>query len=184
LNFYQILEVSANADEEEIRRSFRRLAKQYHPDVNKSPDAADHFRLIYMAYDILQDSFKRQLYDELQREKASYSNNTGPTMTSGQYERYRRRAERQARSYAAMKYDEFEETFMEKVGFHLSQTSALVIFFILLCAGLVGLLSGIHFFRADFNGSTLVAYSLTGLGGALVYVSVKALWGVFDTWKK
>lgn len=60
---YSILGVTHNAREDEIKRAYRRLALQYHPDRNKSEEAAAIFTAIQMAYDILTDSAKRRRYD-------------------------------------------------------------------------------------------------------------------------
>ncbi len=62
-DYYEVLGVSRDASEEEIRRAYRRLVRQYHPDVNKAPDAADRFREIKEAYDVLSDPEKRAMYD-------------------------------------------------------------------------------------------------------------------------
>jgi DnaJ family protein B protein 4 len=61
--FYSILEVPKNASETEIKKSYRKLMLQYHPDRNKSPDAEEKIKKINEAYEILGDKTKRQLYD-------------------------------------------------------------------------------------------------------------------------
>ncbi len=63
-DYYEVLGVSKDASDEEIKRAFRRLAKQYHPDVNKSPDAEAKFKEIGEAYAILSDPEKRRQYDQ------------------------------------------------------------------------------------------------------------------------
>ncbi|HEX7032838.1 MAG TPA: J domain-containing protein [Nitrososphaera sp.] len=60
---YSILGITHNATSEEIKRAYRRLALQYHPDRNKSPEATAIFTVIQMAYDTLIDSGKRRQYD-------------------------------------------------------------------------------------------------------------------------
>ncbi len=65
-DYYQILQVSPEADATEIKKSFRRLATLYHPDKNADPDANQVFQEINEAYQVLTDSQQRQLYD-LQR---------------------------------------------------------------------------------------------------------------------
>jgi curved DNA-binding protein CbpA len=63
LTFYQILEVSPDASVEEIKASYRRLVKSYHPDVNPSEQAAEIIRLLTEAYDILSNDYRRRMYD-------------------------------------------------------------------------------------------------------------------------
>ncbi len=62
-DFYEILGVPKAASSEEIRRSYRRLARRYHPDVNKEKDAQAKFTEIQEAYDTLSDEAKRKRYD-------------------------------------------------------------------------------------------------------------------------
>ena len=63
-NYYQILNISQNATQEEIKKAFRTLAKQYHPDVNPSPDANEIMQQITEAYEVLSDIEKRKQYDK------------------------------------------------------------------------------------------------------------------------
>lgn len=62
-DYYEILGVPRNASQDELKLSFRRLARQYHPDVNKSPDAEERFKEINEAFAVLSDSEKRAVYD-------------------------------------------------------------------------------------------------------------------------
>jgi molecular chaperone DnaJ len=62
-DYYEILGVPRNATKEEIKRAYRRLALQYHPDRNKSPDAEEKFKEISEAYAVLMDDEKRRIYD-------------------------------------------------------------------------------------------------------------------------
>jgi molecular chaperone DnaJ len=63
-DYYEVLGVARNASEEDIKKAFRRQARQYHPDVNKEPDAEARFKEVNEAYEILSDPQKRQLYDQ------------------------------------------------------------------------------------------------------------------------
>ncbi len=63
LDYYEILGLRRNASDEEIRSAYRKLARRYHPDVNKASDAAERFKRITEAYEILSDPERRQRYD-------------------------------------------------------------------------------------------------------------------------
>ena len=62
-DYYSVLGVSKDASDQEIKRAFRKLAGEYHPDKNKSANAAEKFKEINEAYSVLSDSQKRQNYD-------------------------------------------------------------------------------------------------------------------------
>ncbi len=64
-DYYEALGVPRDASSEDIRRAYRTLARQYHPDVNKEPDAEDRFKEISEAYEVLRDPEKRERYDRL-----------------------------------------------------------------------------------------------------------------------
>lgn len=63
--YYDVLEVERIASQEDIKRSYRRLALRYHPDKNKSQEAIDRFKDIIEAYNVLSDENKRYVYDSL-----------------------------------------------------------------------------------------------------------------------
>jgi molecular chaperone DnaJ len=63
-DYYEVLGVSRDALKEDIKRAYRKLALQYHPDRNKDPDAAERFREVSEAYAVLSDDEKRQQYDQ------------------------------------------------------------------------------------------------------------------------
>jgi curved DNA-binding protein len=62
-DYYETLGVGRDASEEDIRRAYRRLARENHPDVNKDPEAEDRFKEVSEAYEVLRDPEKRAQYD-------------------------------------------------------------------------------------------------------------------------
>ena len=63
-DYYDLLNVSRDANPETLKRAYRRLARQYHPDVNKEPGAEERFKEIGRAYEVLSDPEKRTRYDQ------------------------------------------------------------------------------------------------------------------------
>lgn len=80
-DYYEILNVNKNATDEEIKRSFRKLAKQYHPDINKEAGAEEKFKEIGEAYAVLSDPNKRAQYDQFGH--AAFQNGGGAGGANG-----------------------------------------------------------------------------------------------------
>src|SRR5512138_286041 len=66
-DYYDVLGLGRNASDDEIKSAFRKLARQYHPDVNKESDAEDKFKEVNEAYGVLSDHDKRARYDRFGR---------------------------------------------------------------------------------------------------------------------
>ena len=63
-DYYEVLGLGKNASDEEIKKAYRKLARQYHPDVNKASDAETKFKEVKEAYDVLSDAGQRSRYDQ------------------------------------------------------------------------------------------------------------------------
>lgn len=63
-DYYKILGIQSGANEDEIKKAYRKMALKYHPDKNKDPNAEEKFKEIAEAYDVLSDPKKRAVYDQ------------------------------------------------------------------------------------------------------------------------
>lgn len=77
-DYYSILGVSRTAPQEEIAAQYRKLARKYHPDISKEPDAEARFKEIGAAYEVLKDAEKRKLYDRYGEDWKAISEGRAP----------------------------------------------------------------------------------------------------------
>ncbi|NNK95635.1 MAG: J domain-containing protein, partial [Desulfobacterales bacterium] len=86
-DYYKILGITKEASVDDIQRAYRKLARKYHPDVNKDKDAEARFKEINEAQEVLKDSEKRKLYDMYGKdwEKAGQQPPPGWQPGAGQY---------------------------------------------------------------------------------------------------
>lgn len=150
VNYYEILGVNLNSSEQEIKNSFRKLAKQYHPDINKEKNAHAKFILINEAHLILSDSEARRKYDETF--KLQTSNHKEPEIDDSindfifedeELEQWHKNAKKQSEEIAKLKYDAFLKLISDvntETIFHLS--NGLILFISVLCTLIgIGLIS-------------------------------------------
>ena len=112
-DYHKILGLKKDAGPDEIKRAYRQLAKKYHPDINKAPDAHDQFIKITEAYEIL---INRDLHEYYFHRETTRD----PGFMHAQYEKAREEARENARRYARMKYEKFirEQEAFKKSGWH------------------------------------------------------------------
>ena len=82
-DYYSVLGLQKGASVEEIKKAYKKLAKQYHPDISKDPDAEKKFKEIVEAYQVLSDSEKKQNYDnygDAYKNFQGYQQGFGPGM--------------------------------------------------------------------------------------------------------
>src|ERR1700689_2849489 len=70
-DYYEILGLTRAADADEVKRAYRKLARKFHPDVSKEPNAEAKFKEVQEAYEVLRDPEKRAAYDQLGNEMKS-----------------------------------------------------------------------------------------------------------------
>ena len=83
-DYYKTLEVSENATEDEIKKSFKKLAKKYHPDINKGNKASEEkFKELSEAYEVLCNKSERRKYDDQRHGHGTYNFKIGRARCRG-----------------------------------------------------------------------------------------------------
>lgn len=184
---YELLGINRNAEQGEVKKAYRRLAKKYHPDTSDIPNAGQTFQQIQKAYEVLSDPHKRQVYDrrlvwqERRAEQQAYRKYQHYHEDTAQYQ-----ARQRAAYYARRRREQMEaETSLDYVTFHLKQTLGLAINLVILFAGIFCFAYGLYFlFIKDFNGSMVAGYFITGTGISLMYSMVKAMRILMKIWNQ
>jgi hypothetical protein len=128
MNYYEILGVSRTASQEEIAKAFRTLAKEYHPDINRNPNAKNRFIEIYEAYSILKDDKKRSIYDKITF--GSFGEyETKEKTNKANYSNWQETAREEARYYSETKYKEFSEKVLRNIKAIAKTTKVILGFF-------------------------------------------------------
>lgn len=127
MTYYEVLGVLPTANKEQILSAFRRLAKEYHPDRNKSPDASKKFVEIYEAYKILSDDNKRKIYD-----KTTFVDNQ--ETSNKEYEDFVKKAQQEGDIFAKQKYSKAIYNILCSVKKGLFQTVGFILYTVLYLA--------------------------------------------------
>jgi curved DNA-binding protein CbpA len=106
-NYYTILQIPEDADHDDIQQAYRKLAKQYHPDVNKSPDAHEKFCEITEAYEFFMEHWPRHAGQYSGSE--SYQQKYDEHRQTDIYEHFQREARERAQRQAQMRYEKFKK---------------------------------------------------------------------------
>ena len=177
VNFYELLGIDRQATEAEVKKAYRNLVKQYHPDVSNKPDTAKSFQLIQTAYEVLSDPQKRAIYDQLlhRREQGVHQGRSE--------ERTRTGPRRRAYTYYTTAHEPIQLSRAEKVQFHLKQAVGAGILSILaiVSIGLTGL-GMVFLFVKDFNGAMVAGYVTIAAGIGLLVNVVKAFKVIGRIW--
>ena len=127
-NYYKILGVKPNASSGEIKRSFRKLAKELHPDVNDSQDAHNRFTGVNEAYEILSNLRKKYIYDL----RANFTDSPRPHSTAAntqrQYDGWVKDAQSRAAYHSHLGYEAFLKTRFYKTASAVSSIVGLAAF--------------------------------------------------------
>jgi curved DNA-binding protein CbpA len=106
-NYYTILQIPEDSNRDDIQTAYRRLAKQYHPDVNKSSDAHERFCEITEAYEFLMNHWP--LHVDQYANRTSYEQKYDDYRKTADYDRFRQEAQERARQQAKMRYEKFRK---------------------------------------------------------------------------
>jgi curved DNA-binding protein CbpA len=107
-NYYQILQLPINSGIDDIKKAYRRLAREYHPDVSKLNDAREKFIEITEAYEYLVNRIKFE--EDQKKAKSEEFNNEAQSVIDAWIIQERERIRARARKYAGMKYNQFRGT--------------------------------------------------------------------------
>lgn len=173
IDYYKVLNISENATLEEIKKAFRELAKEYHPDKNKSSDASVKFREVFEAYEILKDKITKDIFDERRRKfynrKSAEFNNEKYT-NSETYENVKKEANKRAEYFSRMTFDDFLQSSI----FMLKKATSKFALLLMFLFGLFMIFFG-FFAMANTNNSGsfgfLIMLFCLAFGGTLMYIA-------------
>jgi uncharacterized membrane protein YidH (DUF202 family) len=110
VDYYAILQVSPDATIDEVKRSYRRLARKYHPDVNPSPDAQENFIAVTEAYEFIMRKLTQPQPSTTNYSSTYNSNLEAQAIIDEWLKSERERIRARARAHARMRYNQFKKT--------------------------------------------------------------------------
>lgn len=135
-NYYKILELEFGADILAVKKAYRRLALNYHPDRNKASDAAQEFIEITEAYEVLRDPDKKRKYDSLHEAYFNARQQESPLKKSNEWTYNQRQKEwadhgrKKAEEYSSIPFDEFRKWLIKELALSASYIpNVIAIFF-------------------------------------------------------
>jgi hypothetical protein len=174
-DYYSILNISNNSTKEEIIKSFRELAKKYHPDKNSSPNASDKFREIFEAYEILKNDEKRKVYDQYWNAKYKRKEEKPQTDFEPEFKEQREYAKQTADKYSKMPYEDFINSALFNIQFVVRKTPTIGGIILVFLVGLMFLIFMGFLFSSNIDGGigALVGLFMLSIAGAFFYVAIK-----------
>ncbi len=173
IDYYKVLNISENATLEEIKKAFRELAKEYHPDKNKSSDASVKFREVFEAYEILKDKITKDIFDERRRKfynrKSAEFNNEKYT-NSETYENVKKEANKRAEYFLRMTFDDFLQSSIFMLKKATSKFALLLMFLFGLFMIFFGFFAMANTSNSGSFGFLIMLFCLA-FGGTLMYIA-------------
>lgn len=164
-NYYKILGIELDADLIAIKKAYRRLALNYHPDKNKEPNAADKFIEITEAYEVLRNPIKRKEYDKV------FSMDLGSNSDQSEFEKnhdrsyYEKQQEwsdlgrKKAREYASIPFEEFARYLLKEISIGVNYIPNLIAIVIVVALAIY-FFSSIPIILKDSPSSVLLSIAL------------------------
>ena len=173
IDHYKILNIPENATIDDIKKAFRNLAKEFHPDKNKSIDANTRFREIFESYEILKDKITKEIFNEQRKKYYKTSNTDFNPENEPIYDAYdfvKKEASRKAEYFSRMTFDEFLKSSI----FILKKTTSKLAISLMFIFGLIIIIFGIYA-SANINdnngyGFLILLFSFA-FGGTLIYIA-------------
>lgn len=173
VDYYKVLNISENATLEEIKKAFRKLAKEFHPDKNKSKDTSAKFREVFEAYEILKDKITRDIFDERRRKFYTTKRtefNSEKNTKSETYENVKKEAYKRAEYFSRMTFD----AFLQSSIFILKKATSKFALILMLLFGLFMIFFG-FFAMINTNSNegfgVLIMLFCFAFGGTLIYIA-------------